>query len=355
MNYIGSKLSLLTFLEESINRVVDNACATFCDLFAGTGVVGRHFKQKNYAVIANDIQYYSYVLNRHYIGNCRELPFAKLCTEIPSLKSMRMEKRKHGVCDYLSQLDGREGFIYKNYCFGGTKNSAEPRQYFSDTNGMRCDAIRQTIALWKQERRISDDEYYFLLATLIESVDAHANTAAVYGAFLKHLKRSAQHALRLKPAELIVSTQTHAIFNENINEVVKKVAGDIVYLDPPYNQRQYATNYHLLETIARYDNPKIYGKSGLRDYQHQKSRYCSRAQVTQTFKDLILHTNARYIFVSYNNEGLIALNDIKEIMSLRGKYGNFITEYSRFKADRLGNRRYKADKTIEYLHYVICT
>ena len=83
-----------------------------------------------------------------------------------------------------------------------------------------------------------------------------------HGAFLKKLKRTAQNNLILKPAELIINEQYHEVFNEDINEVAKKVSGDILYLDPPYNHRQYATNYHLLETIAKYDNPKIHGKTG---------------------------------------------------------------------------------------------
>ena len=161
MNYIGSKLSLLEFLEESINKVVDKDCDTFCDLFAGTGIVGSYFKKKGYKIIANDIQYYSYVLNRHYIGNHKELIFSKLSKEISRLKKIKTENRKNFVCDYLSNLNGTKGFIYKNYCFGGTKNKKEPRQYFSDKNGMRCDTIRQKIENWKNKNLISDDEYYF--------------------------------------------------------------------------------------------------------------------------------------------------------------------------------------------------
>jgi len=354
MNYIGSKLSLLEFLEESINKVVDKNCDTFCDLFAGTGIVGSYFKRKGYKIIANDIQYYSYVLNRHYIGNHRELKFAKLTKEIPNLKSIDIKNKKNFVCNYLSDLKGVKGFIYKNYCLGGSKNQIEPRQYFSDENGMRCDAIRQKIEYWKEQNLISDDEYYFLITSLVESIDKYANTASVYGAFLKKLKKTAQNNLILKPAELIINDQDHEVFNEDINMVAEKIKGDILYLDPPYNQRQYATNYHMLETIAKYDNPEIHGKTGLREYQNQKSLYCSRTQVKKAFKDLILKARAKYIFLSYNNEGLMTLDDIQEIMSLRGKYGNFTKEYNRFKADKSENRNYTANKTVEYLHYVVC-
>ena len=354
MNYIGSKLSLLEFLEESINKVVDKNCDTFCDLFAGTGIVGSYFKRKGYKIIANDIQYYSYVLNRHYIGNHKELSFLKLTKEIPDLKNVEVKNSKKFVCDYLSNLKGVKGFIYRNYCLRGTKYKKEQRQYFSDENGMLCDAVRQKIEDWKRDCLISNDEYYFLVASLIESADKYANTASVYGAFLKQLKKSAQNKLVLKPAELLINDQKHKVFNMDINELSKKIKGDILYLDPPYNHRQYATNYHILETIARYDNPKIYGKTGLRDYQNQKSLYCSVSQVKKAFQDLILKAKVKYIFLSYNNEGIMTLDDIKEIMSLRGKYGYFIQEYNRFKADKSENRKYKANKTVEYLHYVVC-
>jgi len=354
MNYIGSKLSLLEFLEESINKVVDKDCNTFCDLFAGTGIVGRYFKKKGYKIVANDIQYYSYVLNRHYIGNHKELKFSDLTKEIPELKNIKLANKKDFVCSYLSNIKGARGFIYNNYCIGGTKNKDEERQYFSDENGMRCDAIRQKIEKWKTEKLISDNEYYFLIASLLESIDKYANTASVYGAFLKKLKKTAQNSLIMKPAQLITNDQDHEVFNEDIGNVLGKVSGDILYLDPPYNQRQYATNYHLLETIAKYDNPEIHGKTGLRNYQNQKSLYCSKSNVKKTFKDLISRAKVKYIFLSYNNEGLMTMDDIREVMSLRGKYGYFKKEYNRFRADKLKNRKHKANKTTEYLHYVVC-
>lgn len=355
MNYIGSKLSLLKFLDKSISKVVGKKTNyVFCDLFAGTGAVGSYFKKKGFEVIANDIQYYSYVLNRHYIGNHQELTFTNLAGTIPQLGEIEVSKRTDYVCQYLSNLNGVKGFIYKNYCLGGTKNSKIQRQYFSDENGLKCDAIRQKIESWKKQKLITDNEYYFLIATLIESVDKYANTASVYGAFLKKLKSTAQKSLVLKPVELIINDQDHQVFNEDINKIIEKVEGDILYLDPPYNQRQYATNYHLLETIAKYDDPEIHGKTGLREYGKQKSSYCSKKEVKSAFKDLILKAKAKYIFLSYNNEGLMDQKDIQEIMSLRGKYGYFTQTHSRFKADKADNRKYKASQTTEYLHYVVC-
>jgi adenine-specific DNA-methyltransferase len=352
MNYIGSKLSLLKFLEESIDKVVDKNCHIFCDLFAGTGAVGTYFKKKGYKVIANDIQYYSFVLNKQYIGNHKQLKFEELMKLLPEIKNIKVDDRKNFVCEFLSNLRGVKGFVYKNYCQGGTKEKEFERLYFSDDNGKKCDAIRTQIEEWIKNKLINYDEYYFLLASLIETIDKYANTASVYGAYLKKLKKTAQKNIVLKPAELIVNDNDHEVYNEDINQLIKEIKGDILYLDPPYNQRQYATNYHLLETIAKYDNPKIHGKTGLRNYENQKSVYCSRAKVKAAFKNLITNAKVKYIFLSYNNEGLMTVGDIKETMSLRGKYGYFMKAYGRFKADK--NRNYSADRTTEYLHYVIC-
>lgn len=346
MNYIGSKLSLLDFIEQGVDEVTQGDYSTFCDLFAGTGVVGRRFKKKGKKILANDIQRYSYVLNRHYIGNHKPLNFNGLSSEIDGLAASGDKPKK--VCQYLNGLDGKSGFIYGNYCLGGSS----ARQYFSDENGKLCDAIREKIEIWSASKKITDDEYYFLLTTLLEAIDKVANTASVYGAFLKNLKKSAQKTLLLRPAEIIINTNDHEVCNGDANQIAAEHATDVLYLDPPYNQRQYATNYHILETIARNDKPEIHGKTGMRNYSKQKSLYCSRASVKQTFADLIENAKAKYIFLSYNNEGLLALDDIREIMSSRGKYGCFKRDYHRFKAD--SERHYTADKTVEYLHYVIC-
>ena len=347
MNYIGSKLSLLDFIEQAIDEVTAGNYSSVCDLFAGTGAVGKHFKKKGKKIVANDIQTYSYILNRHYIGNHKPLFFNNLKQEISGLD--KSEDKLSAVCDYLTRLPGQNGFIFTNYCMGG----GQGRQYFSDENGKKCDAIRSKIEDWHKAGKINEDEYYCLLCSLLESIDKVANTTSVYGAFLKSLKKTAKKPLRLIPAELILNKQDHLVFNDDANKIASKQYVDVLYLDPPYNHRQYATNYHLLETIARYDNPKIHGKTGLREYKTQKSLYCSRSHAKKAFADLIANAKAKYIFLSYNNEGLLSPEDIKEIMGSRGEYGFFTKDYHRFKAD--AGRDYSTDKTVEYLHYVICS
>lgn len=354
MNYIGSKKSLLQFLEESIYRVVCKKDFTFLDLFAGTGIVGQHFKSKGHRVIANDLQYYSFVLNKNYIENNQILKFIKLEKELEDLKNINFEKRADFVCKFLDNLEFKEGFIYKNYCLGGTKNKEFERQYFSDENGKKVDIIREKIEEWKNENKINNNEYYFLLATLIENIDKVANTASVYGSFLKQLKKSAQQNFSMKPANFVLNDNEHNVYNEDIETLLETVKGDVLYLDPPYNHRQYASNYHLLETIAKYDNPAIKGKTGVRDYSNQKSKFSQKKDVLKSFENIIQKANVKYIFLSYNNEGLMTEEEVKTIMSKRGKYGIFKKEYNRFKADKTENRNHKANSVVEYLHYIEC-
>jgi Adenine-specific DNA methylase len=357
MNYIGCKYTLLPFLDQCIDRVIqgNNNVHTFCDLFAGTGVVGRHFKERGYSIIANDLQYYSFVLNKQYIENHTTLLFNGLIEEIPQINTVLFDEDKvNVVCNYLDGLKGIEGFVFNNYCKGDKIDEQEYRLYFSDNNGKKCDAIRQKIEVWRKNNKITENEYYFLLATLIENIDKVANTASVYGAFLKHLKTSAQKLLVMNPAKMVLNSQEHKVFNEDANKLISKIDTDILYLDPPYNQRQYSANYHVLETIARYDNPIIKGKTGMRDYSAQKSKYCQKMQVKKAFEDLILNTKAKYIFLSYNNEGLMSFEEIKQIMSKRGYYGYFEKSYSRFKADNESSSRHiKANETTEYIHYLV--
>lgn len=329
MNYIGSKCSLMSFLTDTIKEAAgqDLSDKVFCDLFAGTGIVGRSFKPNVKKVISNDWEYYSFVLNRNYIGNHREIA----------------DKEKY--IDYLNSFKGIDsGFIYQNYCEG----SGSGRQYFSDENGKRIDAIREQIQKWFDAKEISEDLYFFLLCSLLESADKLANTASVYGAFLKHLKSSAQKPLRIEPAYFTINSNYHEVYCDDANSLIKRIQGDILYLDPPYNSRQYGANYHLLNTIAEYKPFIPQGKTGLRNYI--RSLYCKKSSVTHSFEELIKNAEFKYIFLSYNNEGLMSPSDIKNIMSKYGHYEVVAREYQRFRADKEENRNHIANRTTEYLH-----
>ena len=327
MNYIGSKYKLSDFISSSVKSIVgdDLSDKIFCDLFAGTGVVGRNFKKEVKKVISNDMEFYSYVLNKNYIENHEFLDNEIYIKE-------------------LNETNGEEGFIFNEYSENGKAN----RLYFSEHNGKKIDVIRTKIEFWKTEKKISSALYYFLLASLLESADKVANTASVYGAFLKKIKKTAQKELILEPAIFEINSHSHEVYNEDSNLLIKKIKGDILYLDPPYNAREYGANYHLLNTIAKYDNFTPKGKTGLRDYS--KSAFCKKKEVEKSFDDLIKNANFKYIFLSYNNEGIMSSETIKKILSNYGKYDLLTTEYQRFRADKKENRNHKASSTTEYLH-----
>ena len=329
MNYIGSKFKLSSWIQKEVKNIVgsDLSQKVFCDIFAGTGIVGRTFKKEVKQVISNDLEYYSYILNKNYIGNHEEI----------------QDKEK-----YIQELNNLplidNGFIYQNYCMGGGNN----RQYFNDENGKKIDTIRIKIEQWKENNTINGNLYYFLLASLLESADKVANTASVYGAFLKHIKKSASKELVLQSANFSQNNNSHQVFNMDSNELIKKISGDILYLDPPYNQRQYGANYHLLNTISKYEPFVPKGKTGLSQYN--RSNYCKKNEVKNSFENLIKNANFKYIFLSYNNEGLMSKEDVENIMRKYGKYDLKTKKYQRFKADKTTNRNYKANSTFEHLH-----
>ncbi|MDO9780291.1 DNA adenine methylase [Glaesserella parasuis] len=342
MNYIGSKLSLMDFIQEGIDYVLEKnndstsyEKLTLCDLFAGTGAVGSFFKEQGMKIIANDSMFYSYVLNKHYIGN-NDKVFSD-----------------NAIFQELNNLELiNDGFIFNNYCLGGTLDDEYQRMYFSDRNGKFCDTVRTKIENLFLEQKISEKQYYFLLASLLESIDKHANTASVYGAFLKKIKTKAAQDCLIKPASIISSQiNEHQVFQKDAQDLITKISGDILYLDPPYNSRQYCDNYHILETIARYDSPEIKGKTGLRlDNKANKSDFCYKNKAIEAFEYIVKNANFKYILLSYNDEGIIGIDDIVRIMSKYGDYSVLTKKYKRFKAS---SKDVDKKETIEYLHCFI--
>lgn len=324
-----------------MRRRISPDCRVFFDVFAGTGVVGRHFKQQGFRVVANDIQYYAYCLNRALLGLNREPRFA----DVP-IRPIRREDRGEAVVAHLNGLPGVKGFVYHHYCPSGDAG----RLYFTDVNGQRCDAIRLAIESWWLEGLLTESEYFYLLACLIDGMDRVANTASVYAAFLKQLKKTARKPLMVLPLPIVFSQYRHQAFNEDGAQLIGRVACDVLYMDPPYNQRQYCTNYHVLETIARYDDPEVYGMTGLRPHANQKSDFCSKHRALPTLEAMVRQTQARYVFLSYNSEGLMKKTDIVDVLSQYGRVEVASCEHGRFRADvDRENRVYRADRVEEYL------
>jgi len=331
MNYIGSKLTLLPFLEEVFRQVTDGSEKVFCDLFAGTGAVGRHFKSLGLQVIANDLQYYAYALNKAYLE----------IHKTPDFTGLRALSPQDPLA-FINELPGVAGFITHHYSPTGG------RMYYTEANAQKADAIRQAIEVWRSNGIITEQEYFYVLCSLLEAIDQVANTASVYGAYLKKFKASALRPLRLKPLELHNHVLGCRAQQKDANQLIAEIECDVLYLDPPYNHRQYGANYHVLETIAAYDNPSLRGLTGLRNYP--KSDYCRSDAAQTAMEQLIRAARTTHILVSYNDEGVMSLTEIQKLLSLRGEPKLFQTPYNRFKADN--GRAYKRDATIEYVHYV---
>ena len=323
MNYIGSKIKLSSFIYDTITNVAGENLSgtTFCDLFAGTGAVSKIFQGKADKIINNDREYYSYVLNRAYLQGTNAIDDTSFF-------------------DLLNQSKGYPGFIFNEY----SQNGKAGRLYFSQNNGLKIDAMRQMIGHWKNKGCIDERQYYHLLASLIYSADKVANTACVYSAYLKRLKTTATKKLVIKPLEVADPVKSD-LFNEDSNCLIRKIKGDILYLDPPYNGREYAANYHLLNTIARYENNWVpTGKTGVRPYK--TSLYCKVKEAAKALTDLIENADFKYVFLSYNNEGIIPYDYIGETMAKFGNYTVASISYPRFNT----RKRQATLTTTEYIH-----
>jgi adenine-specific DNA-methyltransferase len=324
MRFIGSKALLLQNIENVIKENI-NSADSFCDIFSGTSIVGRYFK-KYFQIFSNDLIYFSYVLQKATIEN----------NNIPDFKKIKETLNILDPLDYLENINfdltffKNLPFIYENY----SPNVKSERKYFTNENALRIDFIRQTIEEWKINNLINENEYFYLLAALIEGITYVSNIAGTYGAFLKHWDKRAFKQFKLIRLEVNNNNRNNKCFNKDSNILIKEISGDILYIDPPYNQRQYAPNYHILETIARYDYPKIKGKTGLRPYEDIKSQYCIKNKVLDSFEDLIKNANFKHIIVSYSTEGIMSINEIENILK---KYGNKNT----FKLYKIPYRRYK--------------
>lgn len=323
MNYIGSKQKLSPWIGSIIKEVFPGALSdvVFADIFAGTGQVARYMKPLVKEVITNDLESYSYVLNRHYIGNSKKLK--------------------------TPEIDGgqKEGLFTKQF----TEKASPPRKYFTVSNAEKIDAIRTELELKKVTGEINEDQYYWGLASLLEAADRVANTASVYGAFLKSYKKAALKDISFQWVPSVITNQANKVFQQDANKLIKTIKGDVLYLDPPYNQRQYGANYHVLNKLVDYKNFTSTRVTGLTDYN--KSEYCKKDAVYGAFESLIKDADFEHIFISYNNEGLLNEKEFQELLKKYGSYSLHQKEYKRFKQDSA--RPNQAANTFEHLHVLV--
>jgi len=333
MRYYGCKERLLNFISDAVAKTGINHGSVFCVLFSGTTTVAKHFKQKGFTIYANDFMKFSYCLARAYIQVNQYPQFKNLKKVIPALKCSG--NVTEAVIHFLNNIKPIKGFIYSNYCPGGTKNLSSKRMYFTDTNGQKIDAIRTIIQEWDDEGHITKNEFYILLASLIEAVPYVANISGNYAAYLKYWDPRTRKELQLKIPFIPMSINQNKAFMKDANLLIKTIRSSILYLDPPYNERQYAANYFLLELIAEgwfNSIPKIYGKTGMRSYEDQKSKFCRRSEAYKAFSDLIDSAQTKYILLSYNDEGLLSEGEITSVLATRGTVKIFKQVHRRYRS-----------------------
>lgn len=325
MKYLGNKTRLINFIEKSLQKNnITYEDVTVLDLCAGTGSVSLFFKQKNCSVSAVDIMNYSVgeMYRTLYFNNEPLFNELENCIGTNSLS---------GVLQYLNNLEPIEGYYYEEYGDGGRSG----RKYFTDANSKKIDAIMLCLNDWKNILPV--EKYLFLNGIVVNAIDRVANVAGTYGSFLKIWRSMALKPLVLtKPSFIDVGNVQ--IFKEDINKFLSCNDGhifyDIVYLDPPYNERQYAPNFHVLENISNNNLPVLYGKTGLIKYEHQKSLFCYKKKAIQYLEEVVSKINCNCFLLSYSTEGIMKYD---EILILLEKY--FIdvvvekVEYRRFKTN----------------------
>jgi len=212
--------------------------------------------------------------------------------------------------------------------------------YLTVENGKRIDYIRDKIDEWQAEELLTETEYYYLVSVLIEAIPYVSNITGTYGAFLKHWDKRALNCLELIPIEVQDNNKENKAFNEDANDLIKKISVDIAYVDTPYNNRQYASNYHLLENIAKNDKPELSGKTKIFDWVPFRSDYAMKKKALNAMSDLIKNIDATHIVVSYNNEGIISETDLIDLMKSQSINDNV-------KIEKIPYRKYKSKQPSE--------
>jgi adenine-specific DNA-methyltransferase len=324
--YLGAKHRLLDFLSQTILSRVPSP-GVFIDGFAGTGVVGYHFRHRARRVIANDLLYSNYVANQVFLNS--------------TTRSVRPD-RLAGHLEALNRLPPRPGYVHEQY--GG--------RYFTSENAARIDAVREGIEELDLYGACTSQEKLVLLTSLLFAMDKAANTVGQYDAFLKHLhsETRSQPAGRVTPAgplrhlvdsnvhkplelrlpAIELGDGGHAVYNEDLNHLIHRLQGEVLYLDPPYNGRQYIDCYHVLENILRWDKPLLYGKTRKFRREALKSRYSRRPEAARALAEVIAAARCSHIFLSYNSEGIIPDEELLAILERKGTVEIFEREYAVF-------------------------
>lgn len=334
MRFIGNKELIVRDIVKLLeDKELTSSKLTFFDAFCGTGAVSD-FLKNIYHIISNDMITWStiYTQGRLYANDCT------------------FEKLNFNPFDFFnSNGNVYKGFFYKNY-----SPAQANRMYFTAENAGRIDFFRATIENWKNEKLIDLNEYSFLLASLIESISTVANTAGVYGAFLKHWDSRALKPIEFRKVDFNKNKHLGIeIHNDKIENIISDIECDILYLDPPYTQNQYGTQYHILETLVLDDNPKISPITGSRSTTPMRSDWSKDIKSHILFDEIIAKTKAKYILFSYSQDGFMSKSFIEASLKRYGKIETYVcknisyAKYTNFKSRRSKNKDHQ-----EYLFFI---
>ncbi len=365
MRYIGNKTKLLGEIERLVGERGVGPGATLLDIFAGTASVARHFKGLGFRCLTNDRMRASYALQVATVEVSRYPAFAGVLAR-PEVRAARDAaavraafERARGeapaeaagpLCLALAHLEagiapaGPPGLIAR--CFSPAGPGG--RMYFRQEHARRIDAVLDRLVAWRRDGTVARAEFYLLLSSLIAAADRVANISGTYGAFLKTWQANTQAPLRLDPPPVVESPLEHRAYRADGNRLARALDCDVLYVDPPYNHRDYAANYHVLEVIAeRYTvhdeaayEARLYGVTGMRPYA--RSAYCSRRgdRCARAFRDLVTSARAEHVVVSYNEEGILAAADIESALEAFAGRGGRVEQrriaYRRFRSDADG-------------------
>lgn len=337
--YIGSKDKLSSSIISEIKSVKKDVKHVI-DLMAGTGLFSLALREKGFQVSAVDVMTYSYHhLNVHlFLGEAPAFNNILNIKGIDELQSAKLfgDSNYEKILNYLNNLKPINGYFHKEFSpEGKPSNTLNPRKYFSPTNAKKIDALRAEIKNLFVDNSITKHEHSLLLHDLIMAANDVANIAGTYGHYLSKFVKRAEDPIYLKPSSFsnIGKLDGHKVYKGYAEDVAKNLKGDICYIDPPYMKRQYAANYHILETLAREDEPEAIGESGLRPWRDQYSNFCSKIKIRNSF-DLIFTTiNCNDFLISYSEDGLLPIDDLMSFLSKYGKVVKKDIKYKRFKSN----------------------
>ena len=350
--YIGAKTKILDKVLKKISSLVPKG-GHICDLMSGTGAVSGALRENGYRVTAVDLMTFSYHHARVALLFTKPPEFRD-AKEFIKLYSNTQQNPLFPLTLYesiiraLNNVPPIKGYFWKEFSSeGAPQNTQNPRNYYSPANAQKIDAIRASIVNLNRERRINELEHSLLLHDLIMAANDVANIAGTYGHYLSKLIGRAKDPLVLKPSTLLIlkDGRQHTVLKGYAEEIAGNISCDLCYIDPPYMKRQYAANYHILETIAREDEPEAIGVSGLRPWRDQYSNFCTKTKIRNSFGKIFENMECCDFLISYSEDGLLSLDELADCFS---KYG--VVQVSTFKYKRFKSNESKlASELAEYL------